>query len=228
MRIVLWTVLALLLPVTARADDKTCGQMIAERSALPAKMAQLMTAVTHMLDAHAKLMVAGKSKEGKKEAAELKKLSKLHAGLAANFKKTAEAMKKLYAMPGAPHDPAKMAEDPKVGEAMKELITSQKEMIALMQKDLAAMEGHAGGAAPGGAAAGTPGGSAGGASAAGGGKAAAAEESEEETTSEKAGRPKAKSAPSKPGTAPAKPPTMTPPKAPPPPAKPAATFPPKR
>ncbi len=127
----------------AHAEDKTCGQMMAEKAVLPAKMAEVMTAVVGMLDAHAKFMLDGKTKEGKKEATALQALAKHHKGLATAFTKTSEAMKKMAEVPGAPHDMGKMMADPAIGASMKEMVRTHKEMIALLQKEVADMEAGA-------------------------------------------------------------------------------------
>ncbi len=139
-------------PLSAHADGKTCGQMLADKAVLPAKMAEVMTAVTNMMEAHAKFMMTNKDKDSKKEAAALQKVAKEHKALAAAFKKTSESMKKLADLPGAPHDVSKLMADPAIMASMKAMLTTHKEMIALMQKEVTEMESMA----PKGAGAGAP------------------------------------------------------------------------
>ena len=127
-------------PASAYAE-KTCGQMIAEKAVLPAKMAEVMQAVTDMMDAHAKYMLTNKDKDSKKEAAALQKLAKEHKALSASFKKTADGMKKLADLPGAPHDMGKMMADPAIQASMKAMLQTHKDMAALLQKEVTEMEG---------------------------------------------------------------------------------------
>jgi hypothetical protein len=139
-KILVAALLACTFATVAHAEDKTCGQMMAAKAVLPAKMAETMTAVANMFDAHAKFMLEGKTKEGKKEADAFKGVAKQHRDLAAGFKKTAESMNKLATLPAAPHDMAKMMADPGIGAAMQEMMRTHKEMVALLQKEIADME----------------------------------------------------------------------------------------
>ena len=52
-------------------------------------------------------------------------------------------MKKLADLPGADHDMAKMAADPKIAESMGPMLSTHKAMVALMQKEIAEMEAMA-------------------------------------------------------------------------------------
>lgn len=145
-KIVLGFVMVVGLLGTASADSKggkTCGQMMAEKADLPAKMSEVMTSVADMMDAHAKLMTG--SKEAKQEAAAFTKMAKEHRDLATRFKKTSDGMKKMGDLPAAEHDMAKMKADPKVQASMKAMLQSHKDMIALMQREVAEMEKMMGG-----------------------------------------------------------------------------------
>lgn len=126
----------------AAAADKTCGQMMSEKAVLPAKMAELVTAVATMADAHANFMLTSepKSKEAAAEAEGMKKLAQMHRDSAVAFTKIAESLKAAAAWPAAPHDMKKMMADPKIQESMKLMLSTHKEMAALLQKEVAMME----------------------------------------------------------------------------------------
>ena len=49
-------------------------------------------------------------------------------------------LKKAASWPAAPHDMAKMGSDPKLAETSKKVIEVHKEIIAMFQKMVAAME----------------------------------------------------------------------------------------
>ena len=122
-------------PMAAKADMPTCGQMMASRAPIPAKLSEAAATVADMLEAHAALM--GKDKESVNEAKMLKTLAKSHRQVSAGMLKTSEEMKKVGSTPAAPHDMAKMMSDPKLTEASKKMIEIQKELIALLQKSVA-------------------------------------------------------------------------------------------
>jgi hypothetical protein len=131
----------------APAADKgpTCGQMMAEKAVLPAKMAELVTAVAANAEAHAAFMLSTepKSKEAAAEAEGLRKLAQIHRDLAIQFTKTSEAMKSAAAWPAAPHDMAKMQVDAKISESNKAMLTTHRDMAAMLQKEVAMMEKQA-------------------------------------------------------------------------------------
>jgi hypothetical protein len=127
-------------PATPPAAAPSCGQMIASKAVLPAKMAELMTAVAETMDAHAALMIAGKTKEGAKEAKGLKKIAADHRALAKAMAKAQASMEAAAKWPNAPHDMATMMGDAKLMASMQKMLAAEKEMVALMQKDLAEME----------------------------------------------------------------------------------------
>jgi hypothetical protein len=122
----------------------SCGQMTASKAVLPAKMAELTTAVADMYDAHAAFMATDKSKEAMAEVEGLKKLALQHRELAAMFTKTSESMKGAAAWPVVAHDHTKMMADKKLMESMGKMLTTHKEMAALMQKEIAEMEAMGG------------------------------------------------------------------------------------
>lgn len=128
-------------PAAAKAEMPTCGQMMASRAPIPAKLSEAAGTVADMLEAHAALMA--KDKESVNEAKMLKALAKSHRAASAALLKTSEEMKKAASTPAAPHDMAKMMSDPKLTEANKKMMELQKEIIALLQKAMAEDEAMA-------------------------------------------------------------------------------------
>jgi hypothetical protein len=127
-------------PAHAGHAGHSCGQMISAKAALPKKMAEVMTSVADMMDAHAAIMTASKTKEASLEVAGLKKIAADHRALAESFQKTADDMSKASSWPNAPHDMNAMKSDPKLGAAMQKMLAAEKDMIALLQKEVADTE----------------------------------------------------------------------------------------
>ncbi len=122
----------------AKAEEGTCGQMIASMAPIPAKLSEGAASVADMLEAHAAVM--GKDKDSVAEAKGLRAVAKTHKQIAASLLKASEEMKKAASWPAAPHDMAKMSSDPKLAEASKKVIEVHKEIIAMFQKMVADME----------------------------------------------------------------------------------------
>ena len=119
-------------PAMAEAGPKmSCGQMMEAKSALPAKMSEMLTSVADGLEMHAKW--ASSTKPGKAEHDTLMKLSKDHRQMAASMKKTSEEMVKAKTLASVQHDMTKM--DPKMGEVMGKQIALEREMASMMMKD---------------------------------------------------------------------------------------------
>lgn len=121
-----------------QAAEKTCGQVLKEKSALPTKFHEFMTALSDMFDGHAQWMEATKTKEGKAEAKALHKIAKMHRDLGATAKKIATEMASHEDLAAVAHDPKTM--DPKLGEIIAKSAALQKEMANMMLKDVAETE----------------------------------------------------------------------------------------
>jgi hypothetical protein len=119
-------------------QQESCGQMVSGMSGLPAKMAEGNTSVADVVDAHAALL--GKDKESAAEAKGMRALAKTYRQVASDLNKASDEMKKAASWPAAPHDMAKMQSDPKLTAATKKMIDVHKEIIAMLQKNVADME----------------------------------------------------------------------------------------
>src|SRR5262249_7040321 len=109
----------------------TCGQMLKAQSEIPTAVSETMTAVANVNDAHAADLSAAKSKEAKAEAAEMKKLGKMHRDAAKAVMAIATEMGKQENLKGPADHPAPSE---KSKAAMAELMSKQKTLIALLQK----------------------------------------------------------------------------------------------
>jgi len=123
---------------SGKAEQPTCGQMMAGMAPIPAKLSEAAASVADMLEAHAALL--GKDKDSAAEAKGLRAFAKTHRAIAASLAKASEDDKKAASWPAAPHDMAKMMADPKLAEANKKMIEVHKELIAMFQKMVADME----------------------------------------------------------------------------------------
>ena len=119
----------------ASAKSMTCGEFLKTKAAMPSKMSELLTAAEGFFDASAEDLAPLKSKEAKAEATVMKKQAKVHKDAAAKVKMAAEEMEKgggtlTTAVPN--HPPM----SDKTKAAMTVLMEKEKELVAMMQKDL--------------------------------------------------------------------------------------------
>jgi hypothetical protein len=119
---------------TEPGTNMTCGQMMASKSVLPAKMAELMTAVADSMEGHAKWAGMGKDKASKGEQQAMMKLVKSHRELAASYTKLAAEMQKGKDLPPAAHD-MKAMDMGKMGEMTTRQVKAEREMAQLINKD---------------------------------------------------------------------------------------------
>lgn len=127
---------------TAQSDtgEKTCGQVLQKTAILPAKMSEVMTAVSSMYDIHAK-WVGTKDKAAKAESEMMEKLSKDHRDLADRFQKLSDSMLKAKDLPSATHD----MKSPMMAQVMaseEKLVKLEREMAQLMTQHAADMDQH--------------------------------------------------------------------------------------
>ncbi|OGQ13657.1 MAG: hypothetical protein A2138_01475 [Deltaproteobacteria bacterium RBG_16_71_12] len=135
--IVVFGTVALFVSVALAGDPpaKTCGQMTAEAAAMPAKVAELMTAYAAEAEAHAAFIGAIKGdKNATAEADAMKKLAASYKDSAAALTKTADAMKAAAAWPAVKHDMKAMQADAKVKAAMDKVGGLQKDFGAMVAK----------------------------------------------------------------------------------------------
>lgn len=117
------------------APAKSCGQMTADAAAMPAKVAELMSAYAEEADAHAAYMAGIKGdKNAAAEADGMKKLATSYRDSAAALTKTADAMKAAAAWPASKHDMKAMTADAKLKAAMDKVAGLQKDFGAMVAK----------------------------------------------------------------------------------------------
>jgi protein subunit release factor A len=127
-------------PMHDMGGEMTCGQMLEKTSALPAKMAEVMTAASNMFDAHAK-WIGSKDKAAKTESETMEKLAKDHREMAERFQKMSAAMLKAKDMPMATHD-MKSPMMAQVMESEEKLAKVEHEMAALMTQHANDADAH--------------------------------------------------------------------------------------
>ena len=106
MRYALIAAVICLTGVVAYAEDAappTCGQVLVEQSKYPKQLAETVTTVADMMDAHAKWIGAA-TPAAKAESAELTKLGKMHRELVALALKISAEMAAQANLANAAHD----------------------------------------------------------------------------------------------------------------------------
>jgi hypothetical protein len=115
------------------AKTENCGAMMKDTAKLPAKFAELMTAIADGQTAHANWVGMGKDAASQAEAAAIKKIAQDHRDLAAAAKKAAADMEAAATLTPAPHDPAKM-DQKAMQEQMTKNLALEREMANMMLK----------------------------------------------------------------------------------------------
>jgi hypothetical protein len=115
---------------TAAPAKPSCGAMMKQLAALPAKFTELMTAVADGQAGHA-AMLTGKDAASTAEAAALKKISQDHRDLATAAKKAQTDMEAAGSLAPVPNEPKP---DAKALEQMQKTAALEKEMAAMMVK----------------------------------------------------------------------------------------------
>ena len=113
------------------ADQPTCGQGLAEHSALPAKLGALTAAVAENLELHMRALDLGDASAVRERDA-YRELAQEHRTTAAQLRATAERMAGYRDLPMGRHDPKAMS-SPKVREAFAQFVTLEQELLALLQ-----------------------------------------------------------------------------------------------
>ncbi len=119
----------------AAAPEMTCGQMMAAKAELPAKLAEMITAMNAGMEMHMKAL----GKDGKAEKAGMMKLVKDHKAMIAAASKTSKDMAAMKDLKACKHDP-KVMSDPKMMDGMTKQIALEKELASMMMKDAEAGE----------------------------------------------------------------------------------------
>ena len=114
------------------ADQRTCGQGLAERSALPAKLGELAASLADNLEVHATALDLG-DENARKEQEVYKTLVQQYRAVADRLEAVGKEMADQQDLPMAKHDPAAMS-SPRVTEAFERHVTVEQELLALLQE----------------------------------------------------------------------------------------------
>lgn len=127
-------------------DQPTCGKGLAEHSALPAKLGELVAAMVANLDIHRQSLDLSDERLRKEYEAYVKLARELRS-IAADLRATAEQMASYRDLPMGRHDEKALA-DPRALDAFETFVRLERELVALLrsslQRDermLAAMDG---------------------------------------------------------------------------------------
>ena len=115
-------------------DPPTCGKGLAENSALPAKLAQLVESVAEVLEVHMEALDLSDAKSRKERDAYLALVAD-HRKIASELQVTARRMAGYRDLPMGQHDPAAMAA-PKPVEAFASFVEIEDELITLLRRRL--------------------------------------------------------------------------------------------
>jgi hypothetical protein len=115
-------------------EQRTCGQGLAEHSALPAKLAEVTAAVADILASHTKALDL-EDDNAREENRVYQKLVDQHRRTAAELRATAEEMAGYWDLPMGRHDP-QAASSPEVVGAFASFVRIEQELLALLQARL--------------------------------------------------------------------------------------------
>jgi hypothetical protein len=111
-------------------SEQTCGKGLADRSELPAKLAELIAALVENLELHQQAIDAT-DENGKLELYTYVTLAQEFRRIATQLQSTATHMAGSRDLPTAKHKPAKTA-DPKVVDAFTKFVRLEDQLIALL------------------------------------------------------------------------------------------------
>src|SRR5437867_10180266 len=118
------------------AQARTCGQVFAEHSSLPAKLSELIDSVAGILEAHMEALDL-EDNDSRREHEADRELIRDHRRIAAELRETARRMAGYRDLPMGRHVPEKMAA-PRVREAFHEFAKLEEELTALLQQRMEA------------------------------------------------------------------------------------------
>ena len=115
-------------------DQPTCGKGLAASAALPAKIAELTTAVAEILERHMKALDLT-DENSRREHALYDRLAREHRDAAAALADTAGRMAAAHDLPMGAHDMAAMA-DPAMATAFERFVRLEEELHQLLHSRL--------------------------------------------------------------------------------------------
>ena len=113
------------------ADEQTCGKGLAEHSALPAKLAELIGSVADNLEIHMRALDPSDS-NAMKERDAYASLTRQHRQIASLLRGTAAEMAGYCDLPMGRHDEAAMS-SPKLIATFEQLVSIRRETVELLQ-----------------------------------------------------------------------------------------------
>jgi len=121
------------------ADQRTCGKGLAENAALPRAMGRVAFALAGVLECHIKALDV-KDPAGRKEYDAYGRLIDDLRGVAPHLRTVAEQMAGYRELPMGRHDPEAMA-SAEARDALKTLVDVERELLAVLQKQIAEFGG---------------------------------------------------------------------------------------
>lgn len=112
-------------------DEPTCGKGLAEHSALPAKLAELIGAVADNLEIHMTTLDPADA-NARKELDAYENLTHQHRQIAALLRSTGEEMAGYRELPMGRHDEAALS-DPRLVDTFERLVSIRRETVELLQ-----------------------------------------------------------------------------------------------
>jgi BMFP domain-containing protein YqiC len=112
-------------------SQPTCGQGLAEHSAVPAKLSELVSAMADNLEAHMRALDLN-DENSREEFEVYVKIAQQHRESAGQLRETSELMAGQRGLPMGRHDPTAMAE-PSVIAAFQKLVRVEIELVELIQ-----------------------------------------------------------------------------------------------
>jgi hypothetical protein len=116
------------------ADQPTCGQGLAERSTLPAKLGELAASLADNLEIHTRALDPG-DENAKRELAVYHGLVQEHRAIAVQLATVGEEMAGYRDLPMAEHDPEAMS-SPEVVTAFERYMKVVQELLTLLQEQV--------------------------------------------------------------------------------------------
>jgi hypothetical protein len=113
-------------------NQPTCGKGLAEHSALPAKLGELMAATAENLEAHQRTLDLS-DENSRNELDAYVRLAKEHRSLAAQLQSTAQRMAAYRDLPMGRHNERALA-DPRLVEAFAQFVKVERELLAQLQR----------------------------------------------------------------------------------------------
>jgi hypothetical protein len=116
------------------SDDPTCGKGLAEHSALPAKLAELIAALAENLEMHQKTLDL-RDDNARREYDAYVTLAREHRGISAQLEATARRMAGYRDLPMGKHDERALS-DSRGLEAFEAFVTRERELRSLLDRSL--------------------------------------------------------------------------------------------